>query len=348
MPAMSIVAEASDVVIGVDTHTDTHTAAAVNAVGVVLGQVTVTADAAGTAALLAFAAQHTATAVWAVEGTGSHGRGLTRALHAAGQQVVQAPVPPAARRRGAKTDTLDAVHAARAVLAVDRRAIPRADGDREALRVLLACRRHHSDQRTATVNLLKSLILTADDTLRERLRGLNTRQQVTLLRHDTTNDAGTETGIRHQQMITLAQQIHTLDTLLNANHRQLRDLVNRTCPVLLTQPGVGPVTAATALTAWSHRGRLHSEAAFAALAGTNPIPANSGRTTRYRLNRGGDRTLNAALHTIAITRRRHDPTTRDYVQRRRAEGKTDREITRCLKRYIARQLYRIMQTHTTP
>jgi transposase len=115
------------------------------------------------------------------------------------------------------------------------------------------------------------------------------------------------------------------------------------CPTLLDQPGVGPVTAAVALTAWSHPGRLRNEAAFAALGGVNPIPASSGRTIRHRLNRGGDRTLNAALHTIALSRRRCHQPTLDYVARRTAEGKTPKEINRCLKRYIARQLFRLMQ-----
>ena len=125
---------------------------------------------------------------------------------------------------------------------------------------------------------------------------------------------------------------------------QQRSLVTRLCPTLLDQPGVGPVTAAIALITWSHKGRLRNEAAYAALAGVNPTPASSGRTTRHRLNRGGDRTLNAALHTIALTRRRCHQPTADYITRRTAEGKTSQEITRSLKRYITRQLFRIMQT----
>jgi transposase len=134
-----------------------------------------------------------------------------------------------------------------------------------------------------------------------------------------------------------------LDRLLADNLKQIRDLVGAVCPALLEQPGVGPVTAAIAYTTWSHHGRCRSEAAFAALAGVNPIPASSGRTTRHRLNRGGDRTLNSALHIIAKVRLRMHPPTRDYLARRTAEGRNRKEINRCIKRYIARQLFRIMQ-----
>jgi transposase len=350
---MSIVADHISAVIGVDTHTDTHTAALVTAAGAVVAQLTVTADAAGATRLLDWATQHTDLdgVWWAVEGTRSHGHGLTRALHAGGQTVIQAPTPVAvARRRGGKSDALDAVAAARTVLAtpMGQVAIPRADGDREALRVLLACRRHYTDTRTATVNLLKSLILTADEDLRTVLRRLPTTAQVrALLTMTPPAGADTATRVRYQQLTALATTITTHDQLLAANKRELTTLVTRSCPTLLEQAGVGPVTAATLLITWSHHGRVRSEAAFAALCGVNPIPASSGRTTRHRLNRGGDRTANAALHTIAMTRRRVHQPTRDYITRRTTEGKTARETTRCLKRYLARTLYRIMQTSTT-
>jgi transposase len=346
---MPIVADQTTAVIGVDTHTDTHTAAVVTAAGAVIAQTTVTADPAGISRLLAWAAGHAPDGWWAVEGTRSHGHGLTRALTAAGHTVLHAPPPPAAgRRRGGKSDSIDAVTAARTVLAtpLDKTAIPRADGDREALRILLTCRRHHTQHRTATVNLLKALILTADDQLRDQLRHLPTRAQVRALaglQPPTGTDA--QTRIRHQQLHALAVAITTTDALLAANYRELHTLVTHTCAALLDQPGVGPVTAATLLTTWSHHGRVRSEAAFAALCGASPLPASSGRTNRVRLNRGGDRTANAALHTIAMTRRRTHQPTRDYVTRRTTEGRTPRDINRCLKRYLARQLYRIMQTH---
>jgi transposase len=348
---MVMVADAVDAVVGVDTHTDTHTAAVLNAVGAVLAHIQVPADPAGAAALRTWAADHAPgpRLLWAVEGTRSHGLGLTRALRAAGARVVEAPQPAGRRRRRTgKSDPLDAVHAARAVLAAHRSAQPRADGDREALRLLLATRRHYTDTRTATINLFKSLILTADDDLRHQLRGLSTTRQVrAAITSQLAPATTTETRIRRDQLTALAGQIHQLDQAITANGHQLRALVTTTMASLLTLPGVGPVTAAVLLTTWSHKDRIRSEAAYAALAGASPIPASSGRTTRHRLNHGGDRTLNAALHTIAMTRRRTDPATHDYLQRRRADGKTDREATRCLKRYLARHLYRHMQAHAT-
>ena len=345
-------ADRVDAVVGVDTHTDTHTAVVLTPVGTVLAELTVPATAQGAAALRAWAEQQTSRLgtgrrAWAIDGTRSHGIGLSRALQTAGETVLEAPKPAATtRRRGGKSDALDAVHAARAVLAADHVATPRADGDREALRILHTCRRHYTDTRTATVNLFKSLILTADDDLRDQLRGRSTTQQI---RHaarlaDTPDPASsTLQRIRRTHLATLATQIIDLDRLLTANLAQLRALVKTICPTLLQQPGIGPVTAAIALTAWSHHGRLRNEAAFAALAGVNPIPASSGRTTRHRLNRGGDRTLNSAIHTIAKSRQRCHQPTKDYIARRTAEGRTPREITRSLKRYITRQIWRIIQ-----
>ena len=343
---MPIVADRVDAVIGVDTHTDTHTAAIVTSLGAVIAQRQIAADPAGYAQLIAWAASHIPgpRLAWALEGTRAHGIGLTRALAAAGAQVIQAPNPPAARRRrGGKSDALDAIAAARAVLACTTPATPRADGVREDLRILLTCRRHYTDTRTATVNLLKSLILTADEATRTALRGRSTPHQVAYL---LTTTPATD-PIRATQLLDLAHQIRVLDQTLTTNLHHLRDLTRSWMPTLLDQPGVGPVTAATLLTTWSHPGRIRSEAAYAALAGTNPVPASSGRTTRHRLNRGGDRTLNAALHTIAASRRRHHQPTIDYTNRRTTEGKTTAETTRCLKRYLARHLYRHMQQHAT-
>jgi transposase len=345
-------ADRVDAVIGVDTHTDTHTAAVLTPVGTVVAELTVAATAEGAAILLAWADQQTSRLgsgrrAWALDSARSHGVGLLRVLRAEREYILEAPKPATARRRrGGKSDALDAVHAARAVLAADHIAVPRADGDREALRILHVCRRHYSDTRTATVNLFKSLILTADDNLREQFRGRSTVRQ---LQHAATL-AGNTTGstleqLRRTQLSALAEQIHALDRMLKDNLAEIRALVQTMCPNLLKQPGIGPVTAAIALTAWSHHGRVRSEAAFAALAGVNPVPASSGRTVRHRLNRGGDRTLNAAIHTIAKSRQRYHQPTKDYIARRTAEGRTPRKITRSLKRYIARQLWRTIQTH---
>jgi transposase len=340
-------------VIGVDTHTDSHAAAVVDELGAVVAQIEVPATPAGHTQLQAWSATVLPVGqrvLWAIEGTRSHGHGLTRHLQAAGHRVVEAPPPAAAsRRRGGKSDPIDATHAARTALATDRHAQPRADGVREALRILLVTRRHDTDARTATVNLLKALLLGAGE-LRETLRGLSTPHQVRHLIQLPDPDPGTdvETQIRLHSLRRRAATIAELDTALAANLKQLRTLVKHACPGLLDLPGVGPVTAATLLTTWSHHGRIHSEAAFAAIAGISPLPASSGRVHRHRLNRGGDRTLNAALHTIVTTRRRtgHPPTAA-YITRRTSEGLSDKEILRCLKRYTIRQLYRYLQANAT-
>ena len=350
-------------VVGVDTHTDTHTAALLGRTGAVLAHLVVAANPAGAAQLQAWAAQLAPAGgplCWAVEGTRSHGVGLTRHLQRAGQHVIEAPRPRRRGRRTGKSDQLDALAAARAVLAAldsgtaHTLATPRADGDREALRQLLIVRRHYTDTRTATVNLFKSLILTADDPLREALRGLSTAGQVrALLTASVPAPAqpDTDSTLRRAHLAELAADIRTLNQRLYANNKQLTARIDTIMPSLLAIYGVGPVTAATLLITWSHHGRCRSEAAYAALAGVNPIPASSGRTNRHRLNRGGDRQLNAALHTIANTRRRTHQPTIDYIHRRRTDPqhpRTDREIIRSLKRYLARHLYRHMQTHTRP
>jgi transposase len=340
-------------VVGVDTHTDTHTAALLDPLGAVHAQIQIEASPDGYVQLLAWAGQHLPAGtrmVWAVEGTRSHGHGLTRHLQAAGQSVIEAPKPVAARRRrGGKSDPVDAIHAGQAALAVDqttgRHAVPRADGQREALRLLLVTRRHYTDTRTASVNVFKAAILGATD-LRETLRNLSTTAQVrTVLTLPEDPATDVETRIRLAQLRILARTIADLDTILTDNMKQLRTLVRAWCKTLLALPGVGPHTAATLLVAWSHPGRVRNEAAFAALAGTSPIITGSGRRHRHRLNRGGDRALNSALHTIASTRRRmNHPATSDYITRRTQQGHTYNDIRRSIKRYLARHLYRIIQT----
>jgi transposase len=349
---MPILADQPDAVVGVDTHADTHTAALADPLGRHLATFTVTADAAGYAELIAAA---TAAApgprlAWAVEGCGSHGKGLAAALAAAGCQVSEAPRPRrAAAARHGKSDGLDALRAARAALAGPAPAAPR-DGDaREALRIVLAVREHDARARTAAVNTLKALILTAPDDLRAAFRGKTTARQAALAAAlpDVPGQPPSRTHL-HAALRALAARVTALDTALAASMRDLRALVTAWIPALLDQPGVGPVTAARLLVTWSHPGRVRSEAAFAALTGTAPLPASSGRTTRHRLSRSGDRHANAALHVIAVTRLRTHPPTIAYAARRTAQGKTPREIRRCIKRYLARSLYRLMEHAPTP
>jgi len=346
---MLMLAETIDAVIGVDTHTDTHTACLLDHLGRELATVTTTADARGYAELIAWAGNHAPgpRLRWAVEGSRSHGVGLLRALRRTGHTVVEAGRPRrVSRRPGGKSDPADARQAARDALAAPRRTEPRMDGSREALRILLQARSQITTIRTATVNLFKALLLTAPDDLRESLRGLSTAAQTrrcTTLRATTTQSISEQTLRR--ELRRLARHIRALDVELRANHKQLRDLVGHTLPALLDQPGVGPMSAAQLIVSWSHPGRLHSEAAFARLAGVNPIEASSGRITRHRLNRFGDRQLNRALHVIVSWRMLHDHKTRAYLQRRRTEQKTDPEIRRCLKRFTARSLYHLMESH---
>jgi transposase len=343
-------------VIGVDTHTDTHTATLIDQLGTVIAQTQLPATPTGYAQLQTWAQTLTPAGqrmFWAIEGTRAHGHDLVRHLRAAGHRVVEAGPPTGRnRRRGGKSDHLDATHAAHAALAVERdptarHAEPRADGPREALRMLLITRRHDTDMRTATINLFKSLLLGAG-TLRETLRGLSTTGQVRTISHlPDQPDADLETRTRVHALRRAATTITELTQAITANQKQLCTLVEQLCPGLLDLPGVGPVTAATLLTVWSHHGRIHSEAAFAAIAGISPLPASSGRITRHRLNRGGDRTLNAAVHTITTARRRMGhPPTNDYLTRRTTEGLTTKETLRCLKRYTIRSLYRFLNANT--
>jgi transposase len=289
--------------------------------------------------------RHPGRRVWAIEGTGSYGAGLTRFLTDQGEVVVEVDRPHRpARRGGAKSDPLDAVRAARDALARDQMAQPRAGGNRAALAVLVAARRSAVEAATVAQRQLHALITAAPEPLRARFRGQSTRAMVTTataLR--VAADWDTETAATARVLRTLARRSHSLETEARDHQRAIRAIVQAWRPDLLDQLGVGPIVAATVLCAWSHPGRCRSEAAFATLAGVAPLPASSGQTVRHRLNRGGDRQLNRALHVIVVHRLRHDPTTIAYAQRRRAEGKTDREIRRCLKRYIARQLYRQLE-----
>jgi transposase len=346
-----MLAELVDGVIGVDTHRDTLTAAAVSHLGGVLAHTTISADAAGYQRLLGFAHRHLpGRRCWAVEGAGSFGAGLAGFLHQHGEPVVEIARPKRpAHRSGAKSDALDAVRAAREALGQDRLATPRRRGQREALRVLLTTRRCATLARVAAIGQLKALIVGAPEELRAELRGRNTATQIDYcarLRLRPTRSLEHQATVR--ALRATAQRIQLLQAEADQLQAELAVLVGAVAPWLLEVPGVGPLSAAQVLVSWSHAGRFRSEAAFAALAGTNPIPASSGKVTRHRLNRGGDRQLNQALHTIALVRLRDDPETRAYATRRTTEGKSPRDVKRCLKRIIARQLFRLLERYDQP
>jgi len=347
MTSLTDLREVVDVVIGVDTHVHTHSAAAVEArTGGVLDEITVEATAEGYEQLVEFAAEHAVLRAWAIEGTGGHGAGLARHLARREEVVIELDRPQRAQRRnGAKSDPLDAIRAAREALARTRLGTPRSSGDRQALSVLLAARRSAVNAAGDAQRQVFSLVIAAPEPIRERFRGQKLPAMLKTaagLRVHPSWDVETTTTVL--TLRSLARRARALDEEAAEHERTILRIVRSWRPDLLDQLGIGPIVAATVLCAWSHPGRIHSEAAFAMLAGTAPIPATSGQvTTRHRLNRYGDRQLNRALHTIALTRIRYDQTTRDYVARRTSEGKTPREIKRCLKRYIARDLYRLLE-----
>jgi transposase len=347
---MAMLADTVELVIGVDTHKHTHTAAvAVAATGAVIQQVTVPAAPAGYQQLLKLASQQPGQRVWAIEGTGGYGAGLTRFLQTHAEQVVELDRPKrAARRHGAKSDLLDAARAAREALGRDQLAQPCAAGHRAALAVRLAARRSAVQAATDAQRQLHALVAAAPDTLRGRLRGLTTPRLVaTCGRLRLRADSDPETAATVASLRALARRIQLLNTEITQHTQAITTLVRAWRPDLLGRCGVGPIVAATVLCAWSHPGRCGSEAAFAMLGGAAPIPASSGQTVRVRLNRSGDRQLNQALHVVVLTRLRYDPATRAYAQRRRTDGKTNREIRRCLVRYVARQLYRLLEANPT-
>lgn len=344
---MTMLAEVVDAVIGVDTHLDTHTLEIATPAGVPIAVVTVGNDPAGYAAAVGWAVTHAPgpRLVFALEGTRSYGVGLARALAAAGFTVVEVERPRRAARRRGKSDAIDAHLAVLSALRLpaDRLPAPRADGPREALRILLGARAELTGTRTAQVNRLRALLLTGDDRDRALRAGAftATRLQAIAARRRRAGESIDE-RVRREEARRLATEIRRADQALRANRAELAALVTDLAPALLALPGTGPITAAQAIVSFSHPGRCRNDAAFAALAGTAPLLAASGRTSRHRLNRGGDRALNRAIHTIALTRLRSDERTRAYRDRRRADGKTDREIRRALKRYITRELFRTL------
>ena len=347
MDSLTDLREVVDVIIGVDTHVHTHSAAVIDVhTGGVLDEITVEATADGYAEVVDFADAHAVLRAWAIEGTGSHGAGLARHLKRHEEVVIELDRPERAKRRnGAKSDPLDAIRAAREALARPRLGTPRSSGDRQALSVLLAARRSAVKAAGDAQRQLFSLVIAAPEPIRDRFRDQKLPAMIktaTNLRIHASWDVETTTTVT--VLRTLARRTHALTEEAAEHERALRVIVRSWRPDLLDQFGVGTIVAATVLCAWSHPGRIHSEAAFAMLAGVAPIPATSGQVTnRHRLNRYGDRQLNRALHTITLCRLQHDQTTRDYRDRRTSEGKTPREIKRCLKRYIARDLYRLLE-----
>lgn len=345
-----MVTDSLDVVIGVDTHRDSHALALVRCRdGVLVAEEQQPANRTGYRAALRLGKRSGERRLWALEGTGSYGAGLARYLAERGERVVEVERPAReGSRRRFKSDSLDALRAARAALAGHALASPRAAGRREALRVLLQTREGAVQTRRSGLNQLRALVVSAPEELRERLRGRGPDALVracTRLRPHPRQQA--ERYATALALRSIARRVERSTCEAAELEGELRRLVLELCPQLLSLEGVGPITAAQVLVSFSHRGRFRSEAAFARLAGAPPIPASSGQVVRHRLDRGGDRRLNRALHTIVLTRRRGDAATIAYIARRVSEGKSERDAVRCLKRYLARQLFRLLEATPT-
>ena len=348
---MQIMADQAEYVIGVDTHRDQHAIAVLDRQGDVRHALRVRAEGPGYAAALRAASAHApGRRLWAVESSGSYGAGLVAYLQARGERVAEVDRPRRpARRNGAKDDDLDAERAGREALG-RRLADPRARGAREGLRALMLARGGAMRAHRPALQQLRALIVTCDDELRGELRRL---PPLALLRRCAglrpARDQGPERQATAEALRALARRVLALRAEADRLEVQIAALVKLLAPAaLLREPGVGPITAGWLLLAWSHPGRLRSEAAFASLAGASPIAASSGLVVRHRLNRGGDRQLNRALHTILVCRiRAGHPPTHAYIARRAAEGKSPREIKRCLARYLARRLFRLLEAPLT-
>ena len=345
-----MLADQVDYVVGVDPHRDSHALAIVHVLsGAVEFETTIAASSRGYAEALRLVDAHAAgRRAFAVEGSGSFGAGLTRFLSGRGERVLEVGRLRRERRSGGKSDALDAIRAARSVLGQERPATPRAGGERQALQAPVAAREGAFNAKCAGLGQLRDLLVTTPEPLRNELRTLTPARllrQLAAARPERRRDPelrGTVLALR-----SIAPRVLQLTAEERELAREIEAITRKLAPQLLEQPGVGPPSAAQLVLSWSHPGRIRLEAAFARLAGAAPIPASSSQTIRYRLDRSGDRKLNRALHLILVTRKRTHPPTRAHIERLIQEGKTRREATRCLKRYLARNLYRLLK-HAAP
>jgi transposase len=341
---MTIVEAARTVIGGVDTHLDVHVAAALDPIGGVLGVESFDATPRGYKALFEWMGAFGAVSKVGVEGTGTYGAGLGRFLKKAGVEVVEVDRPNRqVRRTSGKSDPVDAVEAARAVQSGRAAGTPKSrDGNVEAIRALLVAKRSAREGRLRAIHQMRHLSYTAPDQLRCRLKGLSIKKfvaEAAALRPRVGGDP--VVYATKVSLSTLGRRVLAFEEETAAIDELLDKLVTATAPEMLELFGVGLDTAATLLvTAGDNPERLHSEAAWAHLCGVAPIQASSGKVTRHRLNRGGDRHANQALWRIVMTRISADPRTREYVERRTKEGRSKREVIRILKRYVAREVFK--------
>jgi len=339
-------ARARRVIVGVDTHKDIHVAVAIDEHGAQLGSGSFTADRAGYTALISWATSWGVEVVFGVEGTGSYGAGLASAIRRSGIGVLEVlrtdrRTDRRDRRLRGKSDALDAENAARSVLAGSVHAVPKsADGVVEMIRVTKVARDNAVKARTSAMISLKQVLVNADDELRQSFKGL---PKMTLIRRAAALRPGpidNVTAATKQAIRAIAARWLALDEEIKGHDLLLTRLTTSIAPDMVAGFGIGPdVTAELLIVLGDNPARIHSEAAFARLCGTNPIPASSGKTTRYRLNRGGHRQANAALYRTVVVRMQYHEPTKTYVERRTQEGKTKPEIIRCLKRLLAREIW---------
>jgi transposase len=338
--------DAEQVILGVDSHQDTHVAAVITNLGAAVAHRAFPATAAGYRQLLAWARRFGRLRRAGVEGTGCYGVALARYLRTQAITVIEVNRPDrATRRRRGKTDAIDAQAAAYAVLSGRATTIAKTgDGPVEMTRMFKLAKASAVKSRTQAINQLKAVLVCADPPLRESLSGLG---RMTLIRRCATLPAVEPVDAATAAVYTLrrlAQRILNLTDEIRDLQQRLTDVITAHAPQLLHPVGVGADSAAALLiAAGDNPDRLASEASFAALCGVSPIEMSSGKTERHRLNRGGNRHANAALYRIVLTRLRCDSRTQAYVDRRTAEGKTRRETFRCLKRYVAREIYNLLQ-----
>ena len=342
--------EHNDIIGGVDTHKQTHAAAAINGLGQVLGTATFPTTEAGLIDLSSWLGSHGTVIEVGVEGTGSWGKNLARLLHADGIVVREVQRPSRQhRRRHGKSDPTDAIAAAKAVLAGDAAGQPKtANGDAEMIRSMRIVRSSAMKARISCANQIHAVITTAPNELRATLTGHTMHQIVATASRFRVGDTPTNPAEASKWALrSLARRYQQLSDEIAAVDEQLAVLVGRAAPAeLLAEHGVGIEVAAIIISALGDNPeRCHSDSALAALAGTSPVDASSGRQQRHRLNRGGNRELNHALWRIVMVRLRWHQPTKDYMARRIAEGMTKREVIRCLKRYIARRVYKIYRDH---
>ena len=334
-----------DVFGGVDTHRDFHVAAVVDSTGRVLGTSWFDAVGAGYAQLGDWLGSQGRVVRVGVEGTGSYGAGLARYLTEAGVEVIEVNRPNRQlRRRLGKTDATDAQAAARSVLSGQATGAPKTgDGPVEAIRMLQIARRSAVKARTQAINQLHALVVTAPEQVKHQLRDVSGNTRIKICAGFRPGTAETTTAYAKKALRVLARRHQSLTAEIKDLDTDIKRLCAETNQALLSATGVGADTAGVLLvTAGDNPERMRSEASFAALCGVSPVQASSGRTVRHRLNRGENRQANNALWRIATVRLRTDPRTIEYAQKRQAEGKTRREIIRCLKRHIAREVYQLL------